>query len=237
MSKTVHRTWRTAAGFLGALMAVTAYQAVTGCTTLVIPPANPLDAVVVSVVDYGRHVELVLPDGGGGSVVYTYGDWDYFALGKSDPWQGLLAVTTPTQGALGRRRDPSQDPAELFGQSPLGDVIELHVSEERVVNLLEKLEARFNVGIETRVYNQDYDLEFVKDPAKYTWCHNCNVAIADWLQQLGCELRGSSWSVDFVVEQPLEDRIGCVGVEAHLRTRQVMGRRPRSGGGLGSGLR
>ncbi len=201
MSKTVHRPWRIAAGLLGVLAALAVYQAATGCSTVVIPPADPSNAVVVYIVDHGHHAELVLPDGDGGSVAYVYGDWDYFALGRDDLWHGLLAVAIPTQGALGRRRDPSREPAELGGQLPPGAVLELRVSEEGVANLLEKLEARFNAGIETRTYNRDYGLEFVKDPATYIWFHNCNAVLADWLQELGCDCRGPSWYADFVIEQ------------------------------------
>ncbi len=199
MSRTVHR--RIAAGLLGALAAVAVYQAATGCTTVIIPPESPADAVRICLIDHGHHAELVLPDGDGGSVAYVYGDWDYFALGKDDLWHGLLAVTIPTQGALGRRHAPGLEPAELASRWPPPAVIELRVSEGEVANLLEKLEARFNAGIETRTYNRDYGLEFVKDPATYIWFHNCNAVLADWLRELGCDCRGVAWYADFVVEQ------------------------------------
>jgi hypothetical protein len=88
------------------------------------------------------------------------------------------------------------------------------------VNLLEKLDARFNAGAHTRTYNRDHDLEFVKDPATYIWFHNCNVELAAWLQELGCDCRGSGWYADFVIEQrPVGGTVSSiVGAKAEVRS-------------------
>ena len=48
--------------------------------TIIIPPRQLEESLVVYVVDHGFHSRLVLPDGQGRFVQYTYGDWQYFAL-------------------------------------------------------------------------------------------------------------------------------------------------------------
>ncbi len=191
MSTSANRCRRIVAWVMVALAAVAVYQAAVGCTTVIVPPADPTGAVSVYLLDHGHHAELVMPDGDGGHVAYVYGDWKYFALSRNDAWHGLLAVAVPTQGALGRRRVGEPLPAE--------SVPELHVSEERVSELLARLDERFNAGIETRTLNEDYGLEFVKDPAAYIWFHNCNTVLAGWLEELGCDCRGPAWFADFAI--------------------------------------
>ena len=65
---------RLAAGLLAATL--------TGCVTVVRPPAAPADPVEVYLLDHGRTPSLVLPGGDGGSTRWAYGDWRWYALGE-----------------------------------------------------------------------------------------------------------------------------------------------------------
>jgi len=55
-----------------------------GCTTTtIVPPPSPQAPATVLLLDHGLHASLVLPDETGRAVRYSYGDWDYYALGET----------------------------------------------------------------------------------------------------------------------------------------------------------
>ncbi len=195
------RWWKMMAYLPTALAPAVVWFLTTACTTLIIPPQDPPNPTRVYIVDVGYHAALILPDRENGIVRYVYGDWSYFALGEDDLWHGLLALLVPTQGALGRQHYSMQEPGELLASRfPGCTMFELSVSVDRVASLLEQLDARFRANIQTRLYNSDYDLEFVKDPGSYIWFDNCNTVLVGWLEELGCECRGIGWYADFVVQ-------------------------------------
>ena len=80
----------------------------SGCATKVVPPSNPVNPVMVYITDYGRHSSLVLPATNGGYVEWAFGDWNWFALGKTSWNYALLAVIWSPQSTLGRRVVPPQ---------------------------------------------------------------------------------------------------------------------------------
>jgi len=45
-------------------------------------------------------------------------------------------------------------------------------------------------------------LTFVKDDDPYICWHNCNHAVAEWLEELGCAVSGWACFSDFCVEPP-----------------------------------
>lgn len=163
---------------------------VAGCATTIRPPADPKDPVVVLLVDYGKHASLVLP-APGGSVEFAYGNWDYFALNQDDVCTGLFALCCFSQGTLGRRAfDAPAAKAWLGGRIGGEELIELKVARADADGLRTKLEKRWELGADTKVFNPLNGLTFVKDDEDYICWNNCNHAVVRWLEELGCEVGG-----------------------------------------------
>lgn len=173
-----------------------------GCTTTIRPPAAPKDPVVVVLVDYGHHSSLILPASGGGWVEFAFGEWDYFALNKTDLCTGMIALCCPNQGTLGRRAHAKGDAAELLSRVRAEGLFPLTVSRERVDGLRCRLEERYHRHLETSIYSPVHDLTFVKDDETYICWNNCNHVVAAWLEELGCEVSGWACFSDFQVEPP-----------------------------------
>jgi hypothetical protein len=74
----------------------------SGCTTSIVPPKSAPDPIEVSVVEYGRHASLVLPEGTG-AVEYAYGEWKWFALEQKQIWRVFRVLLCPADGTLGRQ--------------------------------------------------------------------------------------------------------------------------------------
>ena len=73
-----------------------------GCATVVVAPAAPEDPVPAFLLDHGGHASLVLPAEKGRLVRYAYGDFSWYALGRTGPGTGLAALAGGTPAALGR---------------------------------------------------------------------------------------------------------------------------------------
>jgi hypothetical protein len=175
---------------------------VAGCATAVRPPADPKDPVVVVLIDYGHHSGVILPEPGGAWVEYAFGEWDYFALNKTDLCTGMIALGCPNQGTLGRRVHPKADVRDLMDGVRAEERFPLTVSRERSEALRGRLEERFQRRIDTKVYNPVHQLTFVKDDETYICWNNCNHVTAAWLEELGCEVSGWACFSDFCVEPP-----------------------------------
>ncbi|MGF1517385.1 MAG: hypothetical protein ACFCVB_06225, partial [Nodosilinea sp.] len=91
-----------ALGFVSLVLIVAAVVVIYS-PTAIIPPRQLEESLVVYVVDHGFHSRLVLPDGQGRFVQYTYGDWQYFALQHQTAITAVEALLWPTPGTLGRR--------------------------------------------------------------------------------------------------------------------------------------
>lgn len=158
--------------------------------TVIIPPTQPEEPRLVYVMDYGIHSRLVLPDGEGGLIQYTYGDWHYFALQQQTVLTAMQALFWPTPATLGRRqlrRSPQFSPA---GSRQQHSVLELEVSGPRVSQLRSRLDSWFADHIETQVHHPASTLHFVKVEPSYTVFHNSNHELVDWLRELDCDVRG-----------------------------------------------
>jgi hypothetical protein len=162
----------------------------SSCVTSIIPPASPQNPTTVCIVDYGRHASLVLPDNGT-AVEFEYGEWKWFALGQTQSPRTIPVLFWPTQGTLGRRQlryppDPTRLKADRFAEY----VLCIEVSSNAVARLRQDLKARYETNLATEVFNEGYDMAFVRDPVDYTALHNCNHELAAWLRELGCATRG-----------------------------------------------
>ncbi|MBA4148243.1 MAG: DUF2459 domain-containing protein [Verrucomicrobia bacterium] len=164
----------------------------SGCTTTLVPPRVEGQTASVAIVDYGYHASLVLPDGPDGAIEFEYGEWRWFALGQSTSPRLVPTLFWPTQGALGRRiLSYPPDLARLREEKEnFEEILSLEVSVAAAEHLRKRLTARYEANIATEVENNEWEMTFVKDPARYSTFHNCNHRLALWLRELGCETRG-----------------------------------------------
>jgi hypothetical protein len=195
------RRWTLAAGIAGLVLLALAIP--LACTTTIVPPPAPDDAVAVFLIDYGMTSALVLPHDGALSA-YAYGDWQYYALRNNHAGRGIAALVWPTQGALGRGR--LQDPAtanaileQLRGRGA-EELLEIHVAAAAVERLRQRLDAQYEEHQTTEVENADYGMSFVHHPQRYTWFWNSNHQTAAWLRELGCDVRGPAFASRWRVE-------------------------------------
>jgi hypothetical protein len=173
-----------------------------GCTVRLEPPRQLSEPEPVFLLDHGRHSSLVLPAEGGGLVRYSYGDWQYYALGRTGLTSGFSALFGNTQAALGRRElQGARTAANVRSQVRIGieQLIELRAEASDVHRLREELDDLYRAALPARVYNAQMDLDFVPHPEPYTLSHNSNLMVAKWLEALGCRVRGrpvlSNWRV------------------------------------------
>src|SRR5512140_2380377 len=104
----------------------------TGCAETIHPPVNPTDPVTVYVADYGRHSSIVLPETKGGYVEWAFGDWQWFALGRTKVDVALAAIVSSPQSTLGRREIPPQPDDEAMKRTLEADrLIPIEVSSQR----------------------------------------------------------------------------------------------------------
>ena len=174
--------------------------ALGGCTAIIVPPPAPERPLRAAILDHGRHSSLMLElPAGQGLVRYRYGDWDWYARGRTGVGQGSAALLWPTQAALGRRRyaapavAPSEMPAAAVAplRVPVEQAFWFAAEEDRVRTLVGELDAVFAANEATKVYNPAFDLEFVHYPASYTLTDNSNARVAEWATALGADIQGS----------------------------------------------
>jgi hypothetical protein len=190
---------------LGVLGLVAFVLVLINSPTYIIPPLNPSNPVVAYIIDYGYHSRLLLPDGNGGLIHYTYGDWRYFALNEQDLSDGLAALFVPTPSTLGRRRfDSIAQFRQGLGSQWQDAHLSFVVAEADVARLLRSLDERFEENIDTRVVNPRNNLAFVRGDRDYTLFHNSNHELVRWLEQLDCRVEGFVTWPNFQVKQPRE---------------------------------
>jgi hypothetical protein len=183
----VKRTRPRRFAFLAAAAALLAVVAWSGCASTVTPPADPPDPIVVHLLSTGRHAGVLLPNGDGRTVEYGYGDWNWYALGKTDWWRAPGVVLWPSQGTLGRRYVRDADLAAMDHSYGGGTLEELRVSRASADRLLARLDAEFAAAGEPH-YNETYDMSFVKHPDDFWGFHDCHDEVAEWLEELGCSV-------------------------------------------------
>ncbi len=170
-----------------------------GCKTTIAPPDDVAEPTTVFVLDHGRHASLVLPTAEG-AVRYSYGDWDYYALRQTGLWSGLRALVTPSPAALGRQPLSLAPTGEnLPGQLRVvvDELLPIQVDAGAVAALRRELDDLYDQASGPRHYSAPLDVSFVRYPTAYSFGHNSNRKVAQWLEQLGCEVRGpallSNW--------------------------------------------
>jgi hypothetical protein len=180
----------------GALAGVALLVLAAGCSTTVIPPASPTEPVTAFLLDHGHTPSLVLPSADSNMTRYVYGDWNWYALRNTGFTDGLRALFWPSQGTLGRRELRGPPEAHIVRERVRADTIQellpITVSRAAVERLRARLDAEHGAG--ARVATAEaLDIRFVPHPRRYSYFHNSNHAVADWLEELGCEIQGSAF--------------------------------------------
>lgn len=176
----------------GLLLALVSTSALPACAMRIEPPANVQTPVPVIVADYGYHLSLILPSADGGSVEFAYGWWDWFALNHDRWYNALPLLVVPGQGALGTRTLPCPPTDRDVAQHVAAEgLYELKVEHEKAARVRDDLQAQYDSGKRTEVYNPVVRLNLVHHRRLYTLAYNCNSAVAGWLEALGARVSGA----------------------------------------------
>ncbi len=170
-----------------------------GCAMRITPPVGPLDPVPVFVADYGRHGSLLLPDGERGAVEFAYGEWEWFALGRTGWWRVPAVLFLPTCGTLARRELGAPATRDAIQRAVAPVVLhEVVVERARVAELRRSLEARFAQHADETVTDA-FGMRFRPDHVQYSILHHCNSEVAAWLRALGCRVEGQPLEAAFEI--------------------------------------
>lgn len=172
-----------------------------GCAMTIRPPATTAEPATVFLADYLHHASLFLPNDDDTWCEYAYGEWEWFALNRESALDAVRISLFPSRGTLGRktwRHLTTADQVRLLGGFEA--VYELTVDARRALELRQRLEAEFDRERATRVYNSEEQMEFVHYRNTYWLGWNCNNAVAEWLEVLGCEIRGPRTFAEFRFE-------------------------------------
>lgn len=185
------------------LLAWLALLPAAGCATRVVPPAQVADPQTVYVADYGHHASLVLPRESHGYAEFAFGEWGWFALGRQGWYRALPILTLSSPGTIGVR-DISipHGRAHLERELPVEHLHELRVERSAARELRTRFDEHFVTHAAELVYNRDLDMRFVPYPMRYSLVWQCNSMLADWLRQLGCQVRGPALLAEFEIAPP-----------------------------------
>ena len=181
-------------------LAITAPLWLAACATTVFPPQRVADPAQIGILDHGRTASLIVEVPDGGMLRYAYGDWNWYALGRTGPAEGSAALLWRSEAALGRMELPGPfSPTAVSREVRVGieDTLYLTVDARDVRRLVDRLDRIFEENRARSVYNEAHHLVFVPHPEPYSMFHNSNHVVAAWLDQLGCRVEGpallSSW--------------------------------------------
>lgn len=176
--------------------------ALGGCQHVIEPPAAVSEPVRVFVIDYGRHASLALPKEDTGLVEWSWGDWNWFALDRTGPLEGLQALFASPRSTLGRRElAPAQDAEELAARLGAQELLSLNVERERARALQRHLDARWLRRRHEAVAHPNGNI-FVPDDRRYGLSNNSVHELARWLEFLGADVSGTGVTAKFKLRHP-----------------------------------
>jgi hypothetical protein len=170
----------------------TAWAAV-GFTATVTPPATVAQPTTVHLLREAMHTGLVLPPRPGGEayVEYGLGEWEWFAR-ANDAWYRVFpTVLWPTTGTLGARPFAATDAAGLQRAAWWAELTPLQVEAPKVEALRARLESAMRARDSEAVRRPGLGWTFVPDEASYWFPNTCADVVADWCEELGCDV---SWA-------------------------------------------
>lgn len=188
--------------FLAALLLSAVFLSACGFT--VIPPPSPSNPAPVFLLDHGGHASLVLP-ADNGMVRYSYGDWNWYVLRRTGVTEGSRALFRSTPAGLSRKILSASPTAESV-QRTLGIEIEniflISADVERIARLRDRLDDIFDQNRQSLHHDPTFDLDFVRHPEPYSLGHNSNTVVAEWLRELGAEVRGGGPFSRWTIKEP-----------------------------------
>ena len=198
----------------------------SACVTTVRPPPVSANARPVFLLVSGNHANLVLTAQDGQLVRYSYGEWEWYAEDNTGLWRGIAALFWPTRATLGRR-ELSGAPADENVRRQIPWVIDafhrIEVPGESVDTLKSELDGLFVAARPTLKYRADYDLELVTHPQPYSLFNHSNSMVAQWLRELGCEVRGAHLLTRWKVLAPADKELRAPGsVSSAERSRDLV---------------
>lgn len=168
-------------------------SACAGTITKTVPAAASETRPVV-LLDHGRHASLVLTRADQNLVRYLYGDWRWYAENDTGPLRAIPTLFARTPSALGRREMSGPASSEALRRQVPVHIDQIHwlsADAARIDALDRRLSTYFEGRLDERLFNPVYELEFVPGPRPYTLFDNSNHIIAEWLEELGIEVRGN----------------------------------------------
>jgi hypothetical protein len=184
------------------LVLLIAWLGLGACQHRIVPPAGVSDPVRVFVIDYGRHASLALPKEHSGLVEWSWGDWNWYALGRTGPVEGLQALFASPRSTLSRRElGPAASAEELAARVAAEEAVALQVERERARALQKRLEARWMRRRDQAVRHPSGRV-FVPDDARYGISNNSVHELARWLEALGADVSGSGVTANFKLREP-----------------------------------
>lgn len=180
---------------------------ISGCGWKVVPPPAPAESAAVFVADYGRHSRIALQVDDQHLREYSYGDWRYYANDERSPWRAFTALVKPGPGGLGRRTLPLTENESVFaGLADSNRAVRLDIEAESVRGLLAKLDDLWVDNLPTYTFSDLTGMHFVRLDGPYHLFRNSNHATGNWLETLGCEVRGVRILSNFRVVEKENER-------------------------------
>lgn len=165
-----------------------------GGTVMAPSPDAAQDTRPVFLLDHGRHANLVLTRADGTLVRYFYGDWRWYAEGETGVLRSVPTLFAATPSALGRQVLRGPATAGSIRRQVRRKIQGLHrltAPAARIDRLDRRLQAYFEHMREQSHYNAALGVEFVPGRRPYTLFGNSNHVVAQWLEELGIEVRGN----------------------------------------------
>jgi hypothetical protein len=192
-------------GFVLVAAVLLAGLALGGCQHVIRPPKDVADPVSVYVIDYGRHASLALPTDDSNLVEWSWGDWNWFALDRTGPLDGMRAVFASPRSTLSRRDlAPATDAPELAIRLGATEALSLDVERAHARALLERLERRWQRRHDEAVTHPSGRV-FVPDDARYSLFNNSVHEVARWLEVLDADVSGMAVTANFKLREPRPD--------------------------------
>ncbi len=161
----------------------------SGCAWRLSAPGNVSEPVPVFLTDYGRHTRLALPADDESVREYGFGEWHFYALRETGPVTTVRALFGFGRGTLAYRTLPRDE--QHFRRAVGGRrTIRFYAEKEDALRLLDALDEQWRSYSDEAIRQAGSNLLFVPLDDGYHGLRNSNFRTAEWLRQLGCEVRG-----------------------------------------------
>lgn len=165
-----------------------------GCSAVITVPATVNEPRTVQLLEHGRHSSILLTSAEQTRLRYAFGDWAWYVDQQQGLASGTRALVRPSKAAFGRQLIGAAQPGEHLESAVgvgIGQAYLFQVEAAQVDALIKSLEQQFHSSSATPFYSAARNLAFVPDARPYTYHHNSNHQVADWLRALGLQVHGN----------------------------------------------